>query len=366
MALKITKPQIIIGLILALFTAIGCFNLLLQNTVGMENTNLSDFVPWGLYIVNFTIFLGGGAAVLIYMLLFWKNISKSATAIIGHSLLAFMILSLSGVFILADLGRIDRFFYLIIYGQPSSPLFIDFLFMNGAIGIASIYLLAGLRRLLIERNNKSIWSGILMTDKKINIPTGIQAVIRYGSLLFLIGGYIVTTELFAGMKSHSLWHTPVTIVNFLVDTLLSGIALILLFVGGKSIPAIFKKSGLSVLILINLALLTLVHLSGELFSAKGVVSIIGVNIIALLILFKGSNNDSSIIKFGSFVLLIGIILERAQFINTGFLEKWVPYPDNISYIPSMAELSVSVGFYCGLVLFWGLFSIMLNSSKSNN
>lgn len=368
MALKFKSSQIITGLILAIFIVFGLFNLLQQNTIGMEDTNLSDFVPWGLYIVNFTIFLGGGAAILIYMLLSWKEISKSPTSIIGHSLLAFLILSLSGVFILADLGRIDRFFFLIIHAQPSSPLFIDFLFMNGAIGIATIYLLTGIRLLIIQNKELQkikLLSSILMIEKEIKIPEVIQSIIRYGSLLFLFGGYIITTELFAGMKSSTLWHSPITVLNFSIDTLLTGILLIFLFVGKKSILPIFQKNGLFILVLINVALIAQHYLMSTPIAIKTVMILGLLNILPLIVLLK-EKNDSLVVKVSTLLLLLAIVLERALFINTGLIEQWVPYPDKIQYFPSMMELSVSLGFYCGLFLFWGLFKNMINNLKINN
>lgn len=368
MALKLKSSQIIIGFILVAFVSFGLFNLLQQNTIGMEGTNLSGFVPWGIYIVNFTVFLGGGAAVLIYMLLSWKEVSKNASSIIGYSLLAFMVLSLSGIFILADLGRIDRFFFLIIYAQPSSPLFVDFLFMNVALGISTIYLLVGIRLLVIQNKDLQkigLLSSLLMIDKEIKIPLTMQQIIRFGSILLLTVGYILTTELFAGMKSSTLWHSPTTILNFSIDTLLTGIVLIFLFIGKKSILPVFQKSGLFLLIIINLGFIILMHLNSTPFSIRNISLLIILNLLPLLFLLMNKNSESKSIKIGAFLLLVGLILERALFINAGFIEKWIPYPDKIQYFPSIMELSITCGFYCGLFLFWSIYSIMINNLNSN-
>jgi len=102
---------------------IGLFGLYIQITRGHIVTGMRDYVVWGVYIVNFIFFMGlsyAGALVagsLHLMQTKWrKPIMRMA------EILTVVSLMIGPLFILLCIGRLDRLYYLFIYGRIQSPI----------------------------------------------------------------------------------------------------------------------------------------------------------------------------------------------------------------------------------------------------
>lgn len=101
----------------------GLFGLYIQITRGHIVTGMRDYVVWGVYIVNFIFFMGlsyAGALVAGSMHLMqtpWrKPIMRMA------EILTVVSLMVGPLFILLCIGRLDRLYYLFIYGRIQSPI----------------------------------------------------------------------------------------------------------------------------------------------------------------------------------------------------------------------------------------------------
>jgi Ni/Fe-hydrogenase subunit HybB-like protein len=102
---------------------IGLFGLYIQITKGHIVTGMRDYVVWGVYIVNFIFFMGlsyAGALIagsLHLMQTKWrKPIMRMA------EILTVVSLMIGPMFILLCIGRLDRIYYLFIFGRIQSPI----------------------------------------------------------------------------------------------------------------------------------------------------------------------------------------------------------------------------------------------------
>ena len=85
-----------------------------QLDAGLIVTNMRDQVSWGLYIGNFTYLVGvAAAAVLLVIPAYIYHFDPIKEIVVLGELLAASAIIMALMFVLADLGRPDRFWHLI-------------------------------------------------------------------------------------------------------------------------------------------------------------------------------------------------------------------------------------------------------------
>lgn len=104
----------------------GLYALWIQLTQGHIVTGMRDHVVWGIYIVNFIFFIGlGYSGSVIAALLFFGNI-KWRTPIVRVATVMMVIATIIGpIYILMEIGRLDRIHHLFIYARLQSPIMWD-------------------------------------------------------------------------------------------------------------------------------------------------------------------------------------------------------------------------------------------------
>src|ERR1035437_4904410 len=103
---------------------------------GLIVTGMSNEVSWGMYIANFTFFVGvAAAAVMIVIPVYIYGNEDMHDLVIFGELLAVAAIFMCLAFLTADLGRPDRFWHLIPgigqFNFPASMLSWDVLVLNG-------------------------------------------------------------------------------------------------------------------------------------------------------------------------------------------------------------------------------------------
>ena len=85
-----------------------------QTSAGMAATGMTDHVSWGLYIANFTFAVGlaAGAVMMVIPAYLYRDRAMHDVVIVGE-LLAIAAISMCLLFVVADLGRPDRFWHMI-------------------------------------------------------------------------------------------------------------------------------------------------------------------------------------------------------------------------------------------------------------
>jgi len=116
-----------------------------QLDAGLIVTNMRDQVSWGLYIGNFTYLVGvAAAAVLLVIPAYIYHFDPIKEIVVLGELLAASAIIMALMFVLADLGRPDRFWHIIpfigILSFPNSLLAWDVTVLNGYLVLNTIVL----------------------------------------------------------------------------------------------------------------------------------------------------------------------------------------------------------------------------------
>jgi len=102
---------------------IGLFGLYIQIDKGHIVTGMRDYVVWGVYIVNFIFFMGlsyAGALIAGSLHLMQTNWRKPIMRM--AEILTVVSLMIGPLFIILCIGRLDRLYYLFIFGRIQSPI----------------------------------------------------------------------------------------------------------------------------------------------------------------------------------------------------------------------------------------------------
>lgn len=174
---------------------------------GLALTGMSRDVAWGLYIGQFTFFVGVAASavtvVLPYYLHAWKAFGR--VVILGE-LLAIASVVVAMLFVLVDLGRPDRLLNVLLHPSPSSLMFWDLLALAGYLALNVILARAALA------GPPAAWTRALVL---ISIPWAVSI-------------HTVTAFLYAGLAGRPFWLTAAMAPRFLASAFAAGPALLIL------------------------------------------------------------------------------------------------------------------------------------------
>lgn len=368
--------------ILTILIALGILSFGYQTLKGLGATGLREPVAWGIYVVNFTFCLGLGAGILMVLAVIFTNeeISDKFKFILSSA--AFIMLSLAGIFIVFDLGRIDRFYYLIIYPHPQSPIFWDFIALHVLLGVSVIFCFITLRQIFLktglqERSfciKKLIYRTVTL-KKEFKIDRRLLKKVSFGILLLVIGVYLVTTELFVGLKARPEWNTPFLSVLFLVSSVLCGISLAMLLEGFYSAcfaaesnyfsSVKIKKILLRLLVLeMGIAAIKyaidknnpLIEKIYSLFPYSFFIFLIIGNIIPILFILAYKKENAVTYRVIPLLIMAGILLKRSDIIIPVYFRRWLPFASDVFYAPTMPEILISVNVYSlGVLAVMGIF-----------
>lgn len=339
---------------------------------GMIGTNMTDQVSWGLYIANFTFMVGlaaGGVMMVIPAYLYHDR--KMHDVVIIGELLAVAAIAMCLMFVMADLGRPDRFWHLIPgigkFNFPLSMLTWDVIVLNGYL-LLNLHICGYLLYMrFLGRTPNPVWY----------IPFVMI------SIVWAISIHTVTAFLYCGLGGRPFWNTALLAPRFLASAFVSGPAFIIV-----SMIAIKKMAGMKgldepiatltkiirVTILINM-LMVVSELFTEFYTGSAHVSAaqyayfglhgktglvpwtwtaIALNLIAaLLFLWPGllSLNRRPMLVAACLMAFVGAWIEKGMgLIIPGFIPSTLH--EIVEYAPSQLEWKVTVGIWAfGLMIF---------------
>jgi Ni/Fe-hydrogenase subunit HybB-like protein len=332
-------------------------------------SDLSYSYPWGFWI-SFDLFTGvaisSGGFVLAGSVYIFRI--KELQPLLRPSVLtAFLGYIMVAVSLLVDLGHPERIWYMIIYRNHTSVLL--------EIGIC---VMSYLTVLAIE------FAPVFFEGVKLN---KVAHLFHRFIIPFVILGVVLSTLhqsslgsllLIEPVKLHPLWWTPILPILFFVSALVIGLGMIIL---ESSLSARYFKRGLETHLLEKLArmipLILIVYLLikfGELAIAgdlgylftSGWMSVlfwgeilIGVLIPMVWFSIKENRKNPRMLLAGAIILLLGMILNR--FNVSWFAVKhadplsYLPtFMGNVKYLPTLPEISVSLGIFSAGILAFGL------------
>ena len=365
---------------LLLFIIVGFIFYLKQHDVGLIATNMNDQVSWGLYIANFTYLVGAAAAaVLLVIPSYVYHFKPIKEIVVLGELFAASSIVMAILFVMVDLGRLDRFWHMIpFFGSmnfPQSLLAWDVLALNGYLFLnllIPIYLLIKFyyRK---EPNWKFILPFIL-----VSIPMAVAI-------------HTVTAFLYNGLPARPFWNASILAPRFLASAFCSGPAIIIIIfqiirkVSVQHIEiedeALFKISELiAYAMFLNLFLLSAeifkeyysqtVHIASFKYLFEGlhghnqlvpwIWAAMSMNVIAFIIfLIPQTRKRITTLNLGCLLVIIGVWIEKGPgFVIPGFVPD--PLGEIYEYIPNFLELMVSFGIWAtGLLIFTLLMKVAI-------
>ncbi len=213
---------------------------------GLGVTGLNQKVSWGFYIINCVFFIGisyGGAmtsAILRLTNAKWRApITRLAE---GTAVVALLV---GAVYPLVDLGRPDRFLYLLQYGQVGSPVLWDFVAISTYLIASIVFLYLPLIPDLATCRDKYQgtarglrgwtyrvfalgWSGEPRQERALLRGIGVMAVLI---IPLAVSVHSVLAWLFA-VTVRGGWHSTIFAPLFVIAAMLSGVAAVILVIAG--------------------------------------------------------------------------------------------------------------------------------------
>ncbi len=341
-----------------------------QLEAGLIVTNMRDQVSWGLYIGNFTYLVGvAAAAVLLVIPAYIYHFDPIKEIVVLGELLAAAAIMMCLMFVLADLGRPDRFWHVIpfvgILNFPKSLLAWDVVVLNGYLILNTVVPIYILVKTYFGKE----------PNKKFVIPLVLL------SIPWAVGIHTVTAFLYNGLGARPFWNASILAPRFLASAFCSGPSVaILIFqvlrkTAGMKIKneALFKIAELiAYAMFINLFLLgaevfkeyysDTVHLAPMKYLFQGlhghdslvpwIWTAMAMNVAAFLIfLIPKTRKHLITLNIGSIFIIAGVWIEKGMgLIIPGFIPD--PLGEIYQYMPNLTEAVVSCGVLAiGLLIF---------------
>lgn len=351
---------------LTVLTLLGINAYCKQLVHGLATTGMTDQVSWGFYIANFTFLVGMAAAavMLVIPVYIYRNRELHDLVIFGE-LFAVAAIIMAMLFVTVDLGRPDRFHHLLLrFNFPISMLTWDVLVLNGYL-LLNLHICGYLIYCAYRRRQPS---------KVFYIPFVFVAI------AWAISIHTVTAFLYSGLGGRPFWNSAVVAPRFLASAFAAGPAFLILSLSvlarytTYSVP---EKAFLTLRNIVTIALsINMFLLGSEAFtefytdSAHGasarylflglhghnalvpwIWTAIGLNTVALVLLFMPVSRNRSVLQAACIMLIVGIWIEKGMGM---IVPAFVPSPlgEIVEYLPTWNETLVTVGIWAGGLLIY--------------
>ena len=215
----LTRNKLLTG-VLAALAVVGVGAYLYQLMGGLAVTGMSNGVSWGLYITMFMFFVGlsaGGLIVASSASVF--HIKRFKAVAMPAIILSTVCICLAGMFILIDLGGIQRIWRLFTGPNPTSPLVWD-------VCVITLYLVINVLYLVnMRRGNDHVVSII----SRFALPCAILV-------------HSVTAWIFGLQIAKEGWYSAIMAPIFVASAMDSGLALLLCVLAALKKAKLFDTS----------------------------------------------------------------------------------------------------------------------------
>ena len=320
-----SKLKATYGVLGALVVA-GVAAWIYQLANGLGVTGMSNGVSWGLYIACFMFFVGlsaGGLIVASSASVF--HIAEYKKVALPAIICSTVCICCAGMFVLIDMGGIQRVWRILVGPNPTSPLVWD-------VCVISCYLIINIVYL------------VFMCSKKPGAADKVSIVSRF-ALPIAILVHSVTAWIF-GLQVSKEWYTAIMAPIFVASAMDSGLALLLLALMGLNKSGVFKVenkliSSLAGLLAVCIAVdaffigcecLTMAYPGAKgaealTVMASGItapffwIEIIGGLLIPfLLMVFAKNRANMKLVGLASVLVVLGVFCKRIWLLFTSFYE----------------------------------------------
>lgn len=413
----LTPLEVISLIILAIATVIGVWAIMNRFASGLIISNLTQHVPWGIWVALYIYFIGLSAGSFLLSTLIYVFGVKKLEPVGALSLIqALFCLALGMVAIVLDLGQPLKAWLVMFPGSNTSVLAWEarFYVAYGIILIAEIFIV--LRPGLADQikvGGPLVWLyKILSLGGEFDREKWRTTTARWMFALGIIGIPVAigvhggTGAIFAVLKARPFWFTGLFPIVFLVSALASGGGLLTFLTAAflkierkKKLGILQYLARLTVGILVFDLLLLFFELLVVFYGGVPAETIpwrytifgpiwswtvfwfmqfgVGIVIPSLLVLLPGSGNKIFNLGIAGFCVVFGMMATRLNIVIPAQLPVViegleVAYPNNFrwdtGYFPSGNELLCTMGVLAiGIWMFFLAFKILpLHSAESHH
>ncbi len=197
---------------LLLLAAVGLVCYCWQLVYGLGITGMSRDISWGIYIGQFTFFVGiAASAVMVVLPYYFHNVKEFGRITILGEFLAIAAVIMCMLFIFVDMGQPARVLNVLFYPTLHSMMFWDMISLGGYLLLNAI-----ISAVMLDCEYKHLYP-----------PRWLRPVILL-SVPWAISIHTVTAFLYNGLPGRSLWLTAILAPRFLASAFASGPALLIL------------------------------------------------------------------------------------------------------------------------------------------
>jgi Ni/Fe-hydrogenase subunit HybB-like protein len=347
--------------ILLILIGMGVYAYGQQFQEGLMITGMSDIIGWGLYISNFTFFVGVAAAAVMLILpaYVYKDKDFHAVVIIGEGV-AVGALVMCLLFITVDMGGPIKVWHMIpgigLFNWPSSILTWDVLVLNGYLALNALV---------------PLYILYCYYNKREPVSWKYQPFV-FLSIFWAISIHMVTAFLYQGLPARPFWNNPLLGPRFLASAFAAGPAVIMM-----ALIAIKEKTSYPIdttiffklkRIIVVSAVINLIMLFSELFKefytfthhslaaqylffgleghnslVPWIWTAIALNVLGtLLFAFDPTKCNPRYLMVAAISLFAGIWIEKGfGLIIPGFVPS--PMGEVVDYTPSSLEILITLG-----------------------
>ncbi|MFZ7104755.1 MAG: sulfate reduction electron transfer complex DsrMKJOP subunit DsrP [Peptococcaceae bacterium] len=362
---------------LLVLIGVGFASYLYQLNQGLTVTGMSRDISWGLYIGQFTFFVGVAAsAVMLVLPYYLHNVKEFGRITVVGEFLAVAAVIMCMLFIIVDMGMPMRVLNMFLHPTPNSPMFWDASVLTGYL-LLNIFI---------------GWNVLEAESKGVNPPKWVKILI-YISIPWAVSIHTVTAFLYSGLPSRHYWLTALIAPKFLASAFATGPALLILICFILRKYAGFdagKKAIQKLALIVTYAMcISLFMVAVEFFTAF--FSQVPGHMITLQYLFVGAHGHSQFVPFmwifvALALLALVLLIPRksrenektlmiacvAVFVSM-FIEKGLTFVigglsenafgEIISYVPGIPEVMISVGIWSIGLMIASLFYKLVVSVK---
>lgn len=206
---RLTDGFTVLGIVLLAVGSVGMWQRL---TEGLAPTNLTSYVPWGVWVgfYDYLVWMEVGSLLIFTSLIYlfgYKHLTSLKPIVLFTG---FVIVTMGLLIVLLDLGHPERFWHVLVYPDFGSMI-------AWMVWLHSTYLLILTAELVLVLWGGKRFEGLLKVLAYISLPAGIALIIVSGSI-------------FGVVAARPLWNTASLPLMFLLSALAAGSGLLLLLV----------------------------------------------------------------------------------------------------------------------------------------
>jgi Ni/Fe-hydrogenase subunit HybB-like protein len=366
------KTFYIYCLILLIIAVLGLGGAITAVAEGHHHSNMSDMVPWGVFISGLAFFIGLSAGATMVGLLI-HGFGREDYHPIGTRAILIGLVSIFAAMgcVMMDVGNPFRAMKIPFLLRNETSMF--FISSTSYMGFMAILLAELISTIQVTRGKAK------SRGKKVAKLLGIIAV-PYA----LIVVHSFTGTIFGVVKAREFWNTPLLPVHFVTSALASGFALVILvtiitsWVNRKDLVSRETYNHMGIMLCFFLIATVFLdtfdyiilsysgteegletwHLLTGRYLPTFLINIVGLYTAVAIVSFKKYRNPKGLL-YASSITIIAIAAYRINLISIGQLVPLYPELGEIEYVPNIHEIAPFIGLVAILMFLYAVLTKVL-------